>query len=160
MTTMRTMTLTLGLALAAAACGGEEPSTGDTRALLCANEARADDFTPGLEKATTEGLFSVRLLDSMVEGEPRSPDRGFNTWMLQVVDGSGNLVDGADVEIRPWMPDHGHGTTPLIHSGAAMTDGYEVGPFDLFMGGFWEFTVTVRSGAAEDEAVFGFCLEG
>ena len=142
-----------------AACGDDEPTSAGDRS-LCAGETRADTFSVGMEKPTQMNDFTVRLADTQVEGAVSPPDRGNNTWTLEVLDASRARVRGATVTMRPWMPDHGHGTTPL-DIGATEADGvYSFGPFDLFMGGFWEFGVRVQTDSADDRATFGFCLEG
>ncbi len=140
-------------------CGGETsgPSQSST-GILCANETRADTFRVGLEKSAS--AFTVRLQDSTVEGFFGPPDRGFNTWAVEIVDASGAPMSPEEVKLKPWMPDHGHGTTPLLHYGVQEGGQYTLGPFDIHMGGYWEFTVTVTTGGAEEQVKFGFCVEG
>ena len=120
----------------------------------------ADVYSAGMEKAGELGHFSVQLVDA----EPAPPDRGDNLWRLAVHDAEGALVAGADVELRPFMPQHGHGTTPLNFLATAEGNGngtYIAGPFDLFMPGLWEITVTVTaSDGTEDHVVFAFDIEG
>lgn len=140
-------------------CGGESPS-GQPQARLCDAETRADGFTPGIQKRSAEGTFTAVLDASTVDGEAGPPDRGDNVWSLRILDDAGASMPSADVRLRPWMPDHGHGTTPELHDARAVADGYEVGPFYLRMGGYWEFSVTVTSSASTDTAMFAFCAEG
>lgn len=153
--------LLLFTSAALVACGGDD-STDAGQAGLCSEEARADEFVVGMEKSTVDSKFGVRLTEVLVQDTPKPPDRGDNLWTFQVVDASGAPVDGAMVDVKPWMPDHGHGTNPL-HLDARLepqVGTYEVGPFDLFMGGFWEFTFTVDAAGTTDTVDFGFCVEG
>jgi hypothetical protein len=153
--------LALPALLALAACGGADPGPtgGDQRTLQCAQETRADPYLAGMGKAT-EGGLEVRLMESRVRASAAAPDRGENTWRVQVVDETGAVRTDLPLRVKAWMPDHGHGTTPLYHVGVLDADAFEVGPFDLFMGGFWQFTVLVEQAGGEDPAVFGFCVEG
>lgn len=142
------------------ACGGDEAEptvTADNRS-LCTNEARAETFSAGMSKDAIDGV-TVVLERVTVEGVESAPDRGLNVWTLRLAD-AGQPMDQARVELRTWMPDHGHGTSPNNLTAEAV-DGapgtYEVGPFNLFMGGFWTFDVTVDDG---EPLQFAFCLEG
>ena len=117
-----------------------------------------DTYTAGIEKISGGGLFTVAI----TAADPAPPDRGDNTWSLLVLDAGGTAVEGGVVVIEPFMPAHGHGTTPATFDAEARGDGaYEVGPFDLFMPGLWEVAVDViDSAGASDDAVFTFCVEG
>ncbi len=140
------------------ACGEAPPGSTQTR--LCGSEARADTFSEGMQRPSANALYSVRLLRSEVEGQPKPPDRGNNRWTLEVLDPAGAPLTDVSVALRPFMPDHGHGTTPLRHNAALEANVYRVGPFDLFMAGFWEFTFTVDRAGQSDTVRYGFCIEG
>jgi hypothetical protein len=144
-----------GLFALAAACGGEDG--GERAASGCAAEARADAYRVGLEKAGATGL-RVRLM----EARPGPPDRGDNLWALELVDAAGAPVTTATISARPWMPDHGHGSTPQRHAArpGATAGAWELGPFNLFMPGLWTVTLDVETPAGADAAVFAFCIEG
>ncbi|MEQ8277597.1 MAG: FixH family protein [Deltaproteobacteria bacterium] len=151
--------LTLPLVLAAACSGGDDIGTNPNA--LCGDESRATDYVSGLELDTTDAAFTVRLTDVMVADTPQPPDRGNNLWTFEVLDSAGSPVTDATVEMKAWMPDHGHGTNPLWNDARPMNGGgYEVGAFDLFMGGFWQFTFRVDQAGNTDEGVVGFCIEG
>lgn len=101
----------------------------------------------------------------VIHGElPRFPRvaKGLNTWTVKVTDGKGNPVSGAAIKVRPFMPDHGHGSsiTPQIMPMAAEGT-YQVGLLDFFMPGIWQetFTITPTTGPA-DTVVFTFCVDG
>ncbi|MCC7380315.1 MAG: FixH family protein [Deltaproteobacteria bacterium] len=147
--------LLLAVSLAAFACGGD--TTPPPNGAGCVEDARADTYVAGLEK-TTEGGHRVKML----EARPAPPDRGDNTWTFELADAAGAKVSTATVSVRPWMPDHGHGSTPAMFSGAPAGDGrYGVGPVNFFMPGLWELTVKVElQGGAIESAKFSFCVEG
>ena len=137
------------------ACGGEE--TGSQQQAVCTEDERADLYVAGLERTSTGGGFQVKL----VEGTPAPPDRGNNTWALEIVDNAGAPMMDAEVRVKAWMPDHGHGTNPLWNEAAPMNARYMVGPMNLFMPGLWEFTISVEANTqAADTAVMKFCVEG
>jgi hypothetical protein len=146
----------LVLAFGLSACGGTDP--GQQQQGLCTEDARAETYVAGLEKASDAGMFRARW----VEGTPAPPDRGNNSWMLQVLDPNGSPMTGVtEVRVKAWMPDHGHGTNPLWNDGTVQSDGkYLVGPFNLFMPGLWQFTVSVEAANQTDTAVVSFCVEG
>jgi len=156
---MRSLLLATIGAAALAACGGADP-TFEPEGRLCDAETRADVFRVGLEAPSAEAMYTLVLEDSLVEGQFGPPDRGMNTWTVGLVDGSGAAMTGAEVQLKPWMPDHGHGTSPELHYGRPVAGGYELGPFNLHMGGYWEFRFTVTASSASDTAQLGFCVEG
>ena len=68
---------------------------------------------------------------------------------------------GATIELRPWMPLHGHGTAPEIFFGVDQGDGiYAFEAIDLFMPGLWELNFTMSDAVQTDDALYRFCLEG
>jgi hypothetical protein len=138
------------------ACGPDE-----TQNRLCGEESRADTYVDGLMKPTAAGTYQVALMSTMVEGTVAVPDRGQNVWTLRLTDPAAAPIDDATIKLKSWMPDHGHGTSPNNISATMKGSGaYEIGPFNLFMGGLWEFTFTVDRAGATDTAKFAFCVEG
>jgi len=136
------------------ACGDD--SDGHAHATPCAGETRADTYVQGLEKSGD--VYAIRLLEAM----PGPPEVGINQWSLAVYEGD-TMVKTATISVRPWMPDHGHGTTPMNHQARLAVDPqatHELGPVDFFMPGFWTITFQVEHESKNDEIVFGFCLEG
>lgn len=153
--------LAIPLMMAAGACGSDDSDpapTGTAAQGSCAEDTRADTFAQGLERAGDDGMFTLRL----EQGQPAPPELGDNEWVVELLDSSGAPLDGAVMQVKAWMPDHGHGTVPLFHDLEPMGEPgmYRVGPLDLFMAGFWQFTFTIESDGVTDEAVLGFCLEG
>lgn len=151
-------TSALFLMVSLVGCGGSSEPAGSTTGGLCAEETRADQFEVGMEKQSD--TLRVRLQQCEVEGVVGPPDRGLNTWTVEIRDRAGAMVHADEVKLRPWMPDHGHGTAPALHYGVGGQGRYELGPFDVRMGGYWEFRLTVTASGAEDLVEFGFCVEG
>ena len=86
-----------------------------------------------------------------------------NDDLSKIVDTSDAPQDAVSVVVSPYMPDHGHGTTPLDYDGVATgaPGTFTAGPFDLFMPGYWAITVHVDGGGGnEDAAIFEFDIEG
>ena len=150
---IRVMFLMFALAVFSTGCGGDESQTAAESP--CVAETRADTFSLGLEKSVDDYRVVLKSAD------PTTPEVGPNTWDFEIFRGS-DAVSTATVSMKPWMPDHGHGTTPLFWDSAYLEQEqrYQVGPFNLIMPGLWTFTFLVVDGATEKEVVFGFCLEG
>jgi hypothetical protein len=112
-------------------------------------------YSANLSVAGADGALHVVL----VEAEPAPPARGSNTWTVTVRDAAGAPVEGATINVKAFMPAHGHSSTPpAVTPGADGT--YEIDPLVLFMPGLWEITITVESSAGNDEALFAFCVAG
>jgi uncharacterized GH25 family protein len=110
-----------------------------------------------MEQAGKNGILKVRL----VSADPAPVAKGNNHWTIQVLDLSGKPVEGAAVQIKPFMPDHGHGTSiqPKVTPGEAGQ--FEISNLVLFMPGLWTVTFTVTTPTpTTDTAVFGFCIGG
>jgi hypothetical protein len=71
-------------------------------------------------------------------------------------------MTGAGITAKPFMPDHGHGSSVTPSVTPMGSDGtYQVTDLDLFMPGIWQVTLTITpaSGPA-DSVVFSFCVDG
>ncbi|HCH65487.1 MAG: hypothetical protein CL927_20370 [Deltaproteobacteria bacterium] len=95
---------------------------------------------------------------------PDPPDRGDNTWSVRLLDSTGTPQSLVSLVGSPFMPAHNHGTSPPDFAGRS-TDQitWSVGPFDLFMPGFWELRVAIEVAESEDsdrQVVIPFCVEG
>lgn len=143
-------------ALDAAAGDASRPAS------ACAGDPRAQAYAAGMEQPGLAGNVRVRLLAA----SPAPPAKGLNAWTLQVVDAAGAPVVGAVVTVKPFMPDHGHGSsvvpsaTPTDAAGQSSVTGLE-----LFMAGVWEVSVLVALPAdagvsATDTAKLTFCVDG
>ncbi len=149
------LTLTLG-------CDPAESEEGETGggeeapASPCENEARAMEFSAGLEVDSDEGVFRARLVDAM----PAPPSRFINEWNLEFEALGEAKLDAAELQVTPWMPDHGHGAAPLIIE--PQDDGsFQVRMMDLHMIGYWEIHIDFEAtdGSWSDRATYGFCVE-
>ncbi|MEO7112148.1 MAG: FixH family protein [Polyangiaceae bacterium] len=152
----------LPMLLAASACSSSSASdAADSGApvALCATDSRAQTFTAGMAEPGASGTYSVKLASI----NPNPVFKGNNAWTIQVVDKSGAPVSGATITVKPFMPDHGHGSsiTPQVAAGADPGT-YDVTLLNLFMPGIWTVTVVVTTGTApstvSDQSVFTFCV--
>ena len=83
---------------------------------------------------------------------PSVPVRGENAAQLTFVDGLGQAIDGLSVDVVPWMPAHGHGTSVQPVTTATDPGVVVATPVYLYMSGEWQLRMTM-SGALEDSAV-------
>ena len=159
--------LAMGLvAVTLAACGGADNRSGADMTMgppdfagavgkLC-SDARADNWSLPIAKKSANGSFTVTLLSSAAS-PPLIGD--LTEWTVQVADGSGAMVDGATIDVKPWMPDHGHGTDAVAHVMAGGAPGqYAITPLYLFMAGYWTVTLTITDDSTTDTVVFSLCL--
>ncbi len=106
---------------------------------------------PVSAEKTEAGLFDVTLKIKGYGGLKK----GKNIITLKVKDSDGKAVEGAQVEIIPWMPTMKHGT-PWFSKVNDLGGGKYRTNIPLTMGGFWEFRITVKLGGKEDRVVFTF----
>ena len=161
---LRNLTGALALLLAACASsngggtGGAGGST-STGGSLCDTDPRAEAYAIGLSAKSMDGKIHVAFVDA----SPAPPAKGENSWTIEVTDADGKPVTGASIALKPFMPDHGHGSsiTPQIKEDPTAPGQYQVTLIDLFMPGIWQntFTVTPASATAEN-VVFTFCVDG
>ncbi|MCA9705729.1 MAG: FixH family protein [Myxococcales bacterium] len=121
---------------------------------MCDQETRADDFAVDLSK------MGERYVTTIVDAMPAEPTRGDNTWTVRLTDGSGAPVEGIAIDVKPWMPDHGHGTS-VEEQVTEMGDGeYMFTPLNLHMAGYWEITLELTDAAGElDTVMFAVCVD-
>lgn len=132
--------------------GGSGSGSGDgTMEAMCDVEDRDDDFALGLAH---EG---EALHVAIASAAPASPVRGDNAWTLAITDATGAAMDGMELSVRTWMPDHGHGSPVQVEVEALENGEYRIEPINLFMAGYWEITIT--SEAPADAVVFKVCVE-
>jgi len=129
-------------------------TTSDADTIGCLNDKRADTYTANLAKAAS----SQKLKVTLVSGDPAPPIRGVNHWTVKVVDESGAPVT-APLTVKPFMPDHGHGssTQPVVTSKGDGT--YDVADLNFFMPGLWQITFSTNTSPA-DSVVYSFCISG
>lgn len=141
------------------ACGSDDGSStsgtsGTTGQTACAQDARKDIYTAGLSKQG--GSISVKLVDST----PSPPAKLMNQLDVIVTDG-GKPIDNATITVTPWMPDHAHGSAVVPIVTAKGGGQYHIEKIYYPMPGLWQLTLTITApGAAPQDVVFKFCLEG
>ena len=109
-----------------------------------------------MEQKGAAGALAVKL-ESI---NPNPVIKGNNDWKIQVVDAQGAPVSGATITVKPYMPDHGHGSSIIPQVAAGADPGtYDVSLLNLFMPGIWTvtFDVTTQDNVT-DSAVFTFCV--
>jgi hypothetical protein len=146
------------LLLAAAACGNEHSHDLPDAGFNCEIDQRDEEFVSGMQKTGDLGVTFT-----LVSSDPTPPARDDNDWVVDIEDPDGPMVGGS-VTVRPFMPDHNHGTSiPAVITEDATTPGrYELDRVNLFMPGIWEITLgaTPAGGTAADKdtVVFTFCV--
>lgn len=145
------------LLLALSACTHEhEPEKVD-----CTKFTDLDTFTVGLEKAGRQGTLNFRLMTIT----PNPPANGDNTWNVEIRTLTSGVVgapvDGATLQVTPYMPEHDH-VSPVTVGVSPMTEPgqYKLDPVNMWMPSVWETTIRATpSGATEsDSAMYRFCL--
>lgn len=128
----------LGLALLAAIVAG-----------CAANTEPPEHMADGRVLEAAEG----RLTGTFDMPNPR---KGENDLMIQVFDADEMPVGDARVEVRPWMPAHGHGSVDVAAQAVEGGAGGYLAPGVYFqMTGYWELTVEVHVG---DEMLDSFLV--
>jgi hypothetical protein len=146
---------TVALALSVCACSDEG---GTTTPNQCEDSPTAtDEIGVGLTKAGASGTVQLKLMAT----EPAKPARGENRWTVQLLDSNGAPQASALVtRVRPWMPDHGHGTSVVPEIGDTDGEGFvAVDRIDFRMPGVWTLTFDVEQNGTSDSATFGVCID-
>jgi hypothetical protein len=90
-----------------------------------------------------------------------APVKGNNEWEVTVATPEGDAAAGTALGVKPFMPDHNHGSgiAPVVDE---TDDGaFHVEKINLWMPGLWEVTLSAKDGDATlDDAVFRFCIDG
>ncbi len=161
------MKLAIGLVLAilvGSSCGGDggggagaagTAGAGGSNVVGCLTDMRAMTYAANMELPSKEARLKLVLVSS----DPAPPTKGNNNWMLKVLDAAGAPVMGATLDVKPFMPDHGHGTS-IVPTITPAGDAYKVDNVNLFMAGLWQVTITVSAGMKSDFGVFSFCIPG
>lgn len=158
--------MVMGLVGSTAACSSDDDSgsTGTAGgATTCAADTRKDIYTQGLTKPAAD--FEVTITDSAftpstAPAQAGQVQKGMNSITVEVLDAAKQPVDGADVKLDLWMPDHAHGTARVPVVTAEGGGKYKITEIWLPMAGLWRFTVTAKSNSADKSAEFNFCLDG
>ncbi len=136
------------LALGLTACSSSDG--GDTK-----TDSQCDAYSAGLTKTGDAGLISVVLESS----SPAPPARANNDWMIQVLDANGAPISDATVNVTPYMPQHGHGTSVKAVITPMGNGEYELNPVNFVMAGVWEITIDVKlTDGTTDKAKYTLCI--
>jgi hypothetical protein len=128
-------------ACATTACGEPAASPGANAATggeTAACDGRGERLAAGADFASGELSVTLRSL------VPESPIVGDNTWVVKV-ERDGEPLTGAELSVRPWMPDHGHSSTKVVSVTELEAGAYELTPLYLQMVGYWEIGVDIRA---------------
>lgn len=138
----------------AGACGSTA-ATGDAPFNNC--DDLGEEFFAGMSKTSAAG---VRM--ELVAAEPAPPaNSDQNAWTVRLGDDpsdAGVPLEGANVIVAPYMPQHGHGAPNII--GGELGGGlYLLSPIYLKMTGLWEVTLkAIPAGGTESRVMFRFCI--
>ncbi len=117
----------------------------------------ADDATPdaprqkSMVRTSDNGQFTMEMALAGKELK-----QGPNTLDITLRDKVGKAVRGAELTVTPWMPMMGHGVWDKPEVTERENGVYHVENVKIIMNGLWELKVTVRRGAGEGRAAFGF----
>jgi hypothetical protein len=140
------------LAFALAACGGEDGAGGNGGN---GGTSACETFSAGLTQLGDEGNVSVVLESS----SPAPPSRGNNDWTIQLLDPGGAPVPDATLDVTPYMPKHGHGSSVKAVIMPLGDGRYQLNPVNFSMAGTWEVTIDVTlPGGATDKTKFTMCI--
>ena len=100
---------------------------------------------------SSQGLLSVAVRTA----PSQPPERGVSSVRFDLTGATGERVTGATLQVVPWMPAMGHGTS--VKPKVSELDGgvYQIDDVDLFMAGTWELRTAV-TGAVDDHAAPSF----
>ena len=152
-----TAAVMLASAGALSACSGGSPAEPDATT-NCVGDPRGETFVVGITKTGKDN----RLTFALMEATPAPPARGDNTWIVDISQ-AGVPVVGAVVTVKPFMPDHRHGSAidTVVTPDTTVPGRYQLSPVNLWMPGIWEVTITATPvGGTKDLAVFSFCIAG
>ncbi len=121
-----TKQLTLTLVALATGCAASPASPGGEPPLVAVDDV-----------VSQGGGYDMTML-----AHGTTPTRGNQSMQLIVTTTAGAAVDGLTIDVVPWMPAMGHGTS-LVPQVTALGSGvYEVDDLDLFMAGLWQLRTT------------------
>jgi hypothetical protein len=99
---------------------------------------RGQPLVPGL---SLQGAEDVEVqLQSL---EPSQPVVGDNNWSVSVTR-AGAVLEGAALEVSPWMPDHQHASTKTVLVVETDPGTYRLSPVYLGMLGYWEIGIDIE----------------
>lgn len=125
---------------------------GSLALLACGDDGKgsgADSAKPP-ELETKEGSWEGSL-----SLDPWPSEVGDNRLEIDLKDADGEPLEGATVEISPWMPAHGHGSTD-VKASEGEPGHYVTDKLYLNMPGLWELRVHVTRDSDEGRLVASF----
>lgn len=159
---MRAALVAIGSLLVCAACSTSSGQSTlvdggtDTAPAACASDPRVQTYASGMRATGKNGKLAIEL-DAAT---PAPPAKDNNSWSIKLLDASGSPVSGATFTVKPFMPDHAHGSSivPAVDPAGNPGD-YTVTRLNLFMPGVWQitFNATTTDGTT-DSIVFTFCI--
>jgi hypothetical protein len=161
------LTVLLAIAIPLGGCGSGGNPSGNSSAInnadgsfsTCETEARAMPYVQGMMVTSASGGLTVKLLRSV----PGPPVKGTNTWTVEVDQAdTGAALDGLTIAVDPYMPDHMHGTNPVLVTPGTAAGTYTMNPLYLYMSGYWEVRMTLAGATAvdagTDDATIRICI--
>ena len=116
--------------------------------LFCGEIAMAENA----EIRSEGGFFIVKT-----QIEPSSPVVGTNVVTLTVLDGrSKTAIDGAKIEVVPWMTVHGHGSSKKTRIKEKGKGIYVVENVYFTMTGEWDLLIKIQKDGIEDKVIVTF----
>jgi len=91
-----------------------------------------------------------------VRTSPQPPVRGVDAVQLQIADDAGSPVDGLSIDMVPWMPAHGHGTSTKPQVEPQGGGVYQTTNVNLYMPGLWELRSTLQFAEGADTVAPAF----
>ena len=125
--------------------------------VACSSASPASGATFPADAYTTTPSDSGALVVS-VRTSPQPPARGTNDVQLTFTRASdGTPVDGVSLDVQPWMPAMGHGSsTPTVTAQGGGV--YLVTEVYFYMPGVWELRTSI-SGATTDHATLQLTIQ-
>lgn len=145
--------LALGAFVLSACSSDSDDSDSDSADSDAACQGRGDDLADLVVEGDDGEL-------TLVETDPATPIAGDNSFTV-MLSADGEMVSGLsdDIEVEPFMPDHGHGT-PIAVEITEQDDGeYLLSPVNTFMPGLWEINLSVDSDELTSDFLFSVCIE-
>jgi hypothetical protein len=96
------------------------------------------------EAFTTVTSESAALSVEVRTAPAQPPTRGLLEVEYRVAEVGGTPVAGLDLQVVPWMPEMGHGTSTTPQVTDAGGGRYVISNVELFMAGRWDLRTTVR----------------
>lgn len=150
----RYLLLALALGASSTGCGSDDGSSGHDSGHEHVEEGEHDHYVAGMSRTSEAGAFDVSF-----RSEPGPPAMGLNVFTLGIALPDGTPATGADVEVTPSMPSHGHGSdrTPSVSETAPGV--YRVENVSLQMMGIWEIAIDITADGTTDSVAFRFEIQ-